>query len=153
MLNHSKEYLMAIMTGLIEYSLKRLVNLSPVPTLFRLLGLFLLGFGILLRSLAMITAAESFSHDIKDSLDNGHKLVREGVYGICRHPSYLGFFAFAIGGQIVLGNFISMLIFFIVLQKFFRERVIIEESILIKRFPKEYPEYKEKTWSGIAFYS
>lgn len=144
---------MAIMTGIIEYSIKRFINLSPVPTFFRLLGLFFIGFGILLRSMSMITAAASFSHNIKDTLDNGHELVKEGVYGLCRHPSYLGFFAFAIGGQVVLGNFFSMVLFFIILQKFFRERVIIEEAILIKRYPIEYPEYKKKTWSGIVFHT
>ena len=101
----------------------------------------------------MITAAESFSHDIKDNLGNGHKLVKEGVYSLCRHPSYLGFFAFAVGGQITLGNIFSTIIFILVLQKFFRERVAIEEAILIKTYPKEYQEYKQKTWSGIPFYS
>ena len=153
LLNHSKEYLMAIFTGIIEYSLKRLVNLAPVPFIIQFFGLFLLGFGIILRSLAMITAAASFSHDIKDNLGNGHKLVKEGVYAICRHPFYLGFFTFAVGGQIILGNIFSALIFLLVLQKFFRERVAIEEAILIKRYPKEYQEYKAKTWSGIPFHS
>lgn len=152
LLNHSKEYLMAILTGLIEYSLKRLVNVSPVSYIVQVSGIFLLGFGIMLRSTAMVNAAASFSHDIKDNLGNDHKLVTEGVYALCRHPSYLGFFAFAVGGQIVLGNYVSTTIFIFILQKFFRERVLIEESILLKRYPKEYQEYKTKTWSGIPFY-
>ena len=143
---------MAIMTGVIEYSLKRLVSLSPVPSIFQFAGLILIGFGILLRSMAMITAGASFSHDIKENLGKGHKLVKEGVYGICRHPSYLGFFAFAIGGQVALGNIFSTIVFFLVLQKFFRERVTIEEAILINTYPKEYEEYKKGTWSGIPFY-
>lgn len=144
---------MAIMTGLLEYSLKRLINLSPVPYIIQVSGIFLLGFGMLLRSMAMVNAAASFSHDIKDNLGQGHKLVTEGVYALCRHPSYLGFFAFALGGQIILGNIFSTLIFLFILQKFFRERVVIEEAILLKRYPKEYQEYKTKTWSGIPFYS
>ena len=144
---------MAIFVGIMEYSLKCLINLSPVPHIFQISGLFLLSFGILLRSMAMICAATSFSHDIKDNLGNDHKLIIDGVYGLCRHPSYLGFFSFAVGGQIVLGNVFSSILFIFILQKFFRERVTIEETILIKKYPKEYQNYKKKTWSGIPFYS
>lgn len=153
LLNHSKEYLLAIIMGVIEYSLRRLLRLSPVWLWAQLLGTFLITIGIIVRSMAMITAATSFSHDIKNKLGKGHKLVREGIYSLCRHPSYLGFFAFAVGGQIILGNLISTIIFVFVLQKFFRERVAVEEAILLKQYPQEYAEYKLKTWSGIPFHS
>lgn len=103
--------------------------------------------------MAMITAAASFSHDIKDKLGNNHKLVKEGVYSLCRHPSYLGFFAFAVGGQIILGNFLSTILFAFTLQKFFRERISVEEAILLKKYPEEYAEFKINTWSGIPFHS
>ena len=144
---------MAIITGVIEYSLRRLSSFSPVWLWAQLLGTFLIAFGIIIRSMAMITAATSFSHDIKEKLGNGHKLVKEGVYSFCRHPSYLGFFAFAVGGQVILGNFISTILFVFVLQKFFRERIAVEEQILLKQYPEEYTEYKMKTWSGIPFHT
>lgn len=153
LLNHSKEYLLAILTGVIEYSLRRLLRFSPVWLWAQLLGTLLITFGIIIRSMAMITAATSFSHDIKDKLGNGHKLVKDGIYSFCRHPSYLGFFAFAVGGQIILGNLISTILFVFVLQKFFRERITVEETILSKQYPQEYAEYKIKTWSGIPFHS
>ena len=153
LLNHSKEYLMAIIAGVLEYSVKRLLNLSPVFLCFQLIGLTMVAFGILIRSIAMITAASNFSHNIWKDLSDGHKLVTEGVYSFCRHPSYLGFFAFAVGGQVILGNYISSAIFIFILQKFFRERIVYEESILLKTYPKEYADYKKKTWSGIPFNS
>lgn len=144
---------MALITGILEYSIKRLLRISPVFLYLQLMGLTLVTFGILLRSIAMITAANNFSHVIKDDLSKGHKLVTEGIYAFCRHPSYLGFFAFAIGGQIILGNFISCAVFIYVLQKFFRQRIIYEEATLLKAYPKEYSEYKTKIWSGIPFHS
>jgi protein-S-isoprenylcysteine O-methyltransferase len=101
--------------------------------------------------LAMIWAASNFSHEIRNDLSRHHKLVTSGVYAFCRHPSYLGFFAFAVGGQVLLGNFISSALFVFVLQKFFRERISIEEAILMKQYPKEYSQYRIKTWSGIPF--
>lgn len=153
LLNHSKEYLMAIITGILEYSLRRLLKLSPVWTCLQCLGLFLISFGLILRSMAMITAASSFSHDLKEQLGKAHQLVVSGVYALCRHPSYLGFFTFAVGGQIILGNLFSTILFVFVLQKFFRERIAVEETILMKKYPVEYSEYKKKTWSGIPFHS
>lgn len=144
---------MAIITGILEYSLRRLLKLSAVWNWLQFLGLFLISFGTILRSMAMITAASSFSHDLKEQLGNAHRLVKSGVYAFCRHPSYLGFFAFAVGGQIILGNFFSTNLFVFVLQKFFRERIAVEEMILLKRYPKEYSEYKKSTWSGIPFHS
>lgn len=145
---------MALITGILEYSLKRLLHISPVYPFFQLIGISLVTFGILLRSLAMITAAANFSHVIRNDLSSGdHKLVIEGVYALCRHPSYLGFFAFAVGGQVILGNYFSTAIFIYVLQKFFRQRIIYEEAILLKSYPKEYSDYKMKTWSGIPFNS
>lgn len=144
---------MAIITGILEYSLRRLLRFSPVWMWSQLLGTLLISFGIIIRSMAMITAAANFSHDIKDKLGSGHKLVKDGIYSFCRHPSYLGFFAFAVGGQIILGNFISTALFVFVLQKFFRERIAVEEAILLKKYPEEYTEYRIKTWSGIPFHS
>lgn len=127
--------------------------MAPVWICFQFLGFFLISFGMIVRSMAMITAASSFSHDLKEQLGNAHRLVTTGIYALCRHPSYLGFFAFAVGGQIILGNLFSTVFFVFALQKFFRERIAIEEIILVKRYPDEYSEYKKKTWSGIPFHS
>ena len=153
LLDHSKEYLMAIITGITEYSIRRLMRFSPVWIWFQLIGIILIFIGLILRSIAMVTAGPSFSHDIKENLTKGHKLVKNGIYAFCRHPSYLGFFAFTVGCQILLGNFISVSIFIFILQKFFRERIAVEEIILMRQYPREYSEYKKKTWSGIPFHS
>ena len=34
-----------------------------------------------------------------------HELVTHGIYGICRHPSYLGWWIFAVGTQVRLNPF------------------------------------------------
>ena len=153
LLNHSKEYSLAIVMGFVEYAIKRMLHISPVFLVFQLIGSVLIIFGIILRSMAMIKASSNFSHVLHTNLSQDHKLVQDGVYSLFRHPSYLGFFAFAVGEQVILGNYISTVLFVFVLQKFFRERILVEEAILNKTYPKEYVEYKKKTWSGIPFHS
>lgn len=142
---------MALIAGIMEFALRGLLNFGSVWLWMQFLGMCLILFGIVIRSMAMITANSSFSHDIKDNLGPKHKLVKDGIYGLCRHPSYLGFFSFAVGTQIILGNVFVTSAFIFVLQKFFRERVAYEEAILLKKYPAEYAEYKAKTWSGIPF--
>lgn len=144
---------MAIIIGFTEFSIRHCLGLSPVWLWIQFVGIILIISGILLRSFAMINAASNFSHDIRNDLSKDHKLVFDGVYAFCRHPSYLGFFAFAIGGQVILSNLISTIIFVFVLQKFFRERIAIEEAILLRQYPIQYSDYKKKIWSGIPFNS
>jgi len=40
-----------------------------------------------------------------------------------RHPSYAGFFAWALGTQILLGNPIGTVVFAVVLWRFFSQRI------------------------------
>lgn len=68
-----------------------------------------------------------------------------------RHPSYFGFFAWAVGTQILLGNPICLIVFLKVLWNFFRERISYEELILLKFFSNEYLSYKNEVPSGIPF--
>lgn len=73
--------------------------LSPLNTL----GLLLCLLGQSLRSAALYTCADNFNHIIQDTKNNANpkqRLVREGVYGVLRHPSYTGWFYWSIGTQV-----------------------------------------------------
>jgi len=61
-------------------------------------------FGEVIRKSAMLTAGNNFTHLVRERKVEGHQLVTHGVFSICRHPSYMGWFLWSIGTQITLLN-------------------------------------------------
>ena len=76
-----------------------------------------------LRVAAFFTAKNNFTHLVRYKKNPKHQLITHGVYSIFRHPSYTGYFYFCVFSQIFLANWISAIGFFIVLSKFFNERI------------------------------
>ncbi|KAH7914220.1 Isoprenylcysteine carboxyl methyltransferase family-domain-containing protein [Hygrophoropsis aurantiaca] len=107
--------------------------------------------GQALRSIAMIHASSNFSHAVAFRKRDAHKLVTDGIYSLFRHPSYAGFFYWALGTQLVLQNTISLLGFAIVLWRFFYYRIRGEEKALISFFGKDYEEYRRTVSTKIPF--
>jgi protein-S-isoprenylcysteine O-methyltransferase len=104
------------------------------------LGIVVVLIGQALRSMAMIQASTNFSHMVAHHKVNGHRLVKEGVYAYVsryslvehvlmldhrwfRHPSYTGFFYWAVGTQMVLQNHACFIIFASLLLRFFYQRI------------------------------
>jgi protein-S-isoprenylcysteine O-methyltransferase len=71
----------------------------------------------------MITAASNFSHLIQYTKAPEHSLVRTGIYGWSRHPSYFAFFYWALASQVFIGNPVSFVVFSVVLYRFFSSRI------------------------------
>ncbi|AQZ16712.1 STE14 (YDR410C) [Zygosaccharomyces parabailii] len=115
------------------------------------LGYFFMIMGQMARTLAMCTAGGSFSHTVKTNRGEDHILIKQGIYKWIRHPSYFGFFWWAIGTQMILLNPISLVLFATVLWKFFRQRIKFEESYLLQFFGREYYEYRESVPALIPF--
>lgn len=86
-------------------------------------GLALILTGQLLRSFAMIHASTNFSHALAYTKREDHTLVTTGVYALARHPSYAGFFWWALGTQIFLGNPVATVGFAVLLTRFFAHRI------------------------------
>src|SRR3954467_5047666 len=61
-----------------------------------------------------------------------------------RHPSYAGFFYWAVGTQILLTNPIVACAFAYVLYTFFKERIEFEEAMLVSFFGERYVRYRMK---------
>lgn len=95
--------------------------------------------GQALRSTAMIHASTNFSHSVALHKRDAHRLVTDGVYrsGVFsfyvyslpsttfswfRHPSYAGFYYWALGTQLVLQNPLTFVLFTILLWRFFYYR-------------------------------
>lgn len=48
----------------------------------------------------MCTAKHNFNHVVQSERSDNHQLVTHGVYSLCRHPSYVGWFYWSIGTQV-----------------------------------------------------
>lgn len=64
-------------------------------------GLCLCVSGECLRKIAMVTAHRNFNHVVQNVKQDDHQLVTHGVYSIFRHPSYVGWFYWSMGTQVI----------------------------------------------------
>ncbi|KAJ5080362.1 protein-s-isoprenylcysteine o-methyltransferase [Anaeramoeba ignava] len=111
----------------------------------QLFGLLLIIIGDFIRKSAMITAKNSFTHEIETYYREDHILITFGIYKYIRHPGYLGFFIWSIGIELFFCNFIMLNLALIILWIFFKKRIKEEEEILIYFFGDDYREYRSQT--------
>ncbi len=95
-------------------------NLNIFLTIFGLLAIII---GHLFRSISMIQSSTNFSHLIEKEKREQHVLITHGVYSISRHPSYFGFFWWAVGTQLMLVNPISIVLFSLSSWYYFQIRI------------------------------
>lgn len=101
-LNHSMEYGIAAFMSWFEFAAERYFFPGlKEPSFVSYLGLTLCVAGEILRKLAMFTARKNFNHVIQSTKVNGHQLVTHGAYSFSRHPSYVGWFYWSIGTQVL----------------------------------------------------
>ncbi|EPY50867.1 protein-S isoprenylcysteine O-methyltransferase Mam4 [Schizosaccharomyces cryophilus OY26] len=164
-LNNGVAYWIAMSIGALEYhftdgsSSSKILSWLHFPPwvllcvhwVYTSLAILLIVSGQLLRSFAMVHAGKSFSHHVASEKRQEHSLVKSGVYHYVRHPSYVGFFAWALGTQLLLQNVFSLVAFTIVLWDFFSKRIVAEEMYLVKFFDEDYKDYRKNTPSGIPF--
>ena len=152
LINQSTSYTTALITQCVEFGIRFAFlphwNL-PLPVV--LTGLVMTGVAQTIRAAAMITAGQSFNHVIQTYKKQNHVLIQRGIYSVFRHPSYVGFYYWSIGTQLLLGNVVHAVAFSVVSWSFFNRRIPFEEESLCVLFPDEYPAYVAKTWMGIPF--
>lgn len=115
------------------------------------LGLLLVLVGQTIRTVAMIQCGMSFNHKVQWWRRQTHKLITTGIYSKLRHPSYFGFFWWALGTQLVLGNAVTFWLYAAALWYFFSTRIQHEEYLLIGFFGNEYEDYRRRTATRIPF--
>lgn len=153
LLNHSVEYQIAAIASWTEFALELwLLPQMKSIFIFSFFGLLMMIGGEALRKLAMITAESNFTHIIQTRKDKNHVLVTYGIYSICRHPGYAGWFWWSIGTQVTLINPVCLVGYIWASWKFFDERIHDEEITLIHFFGDEYLEYQKRVpASGVPF--
>ncbi|XP_055309042.1 protein-S-isoprenylcysteine O-methyltransferase [Sitodiplosis mosellana] len=152
MLNHSIAYLVAATTSWLEF----LIEVYMWPglkgnTSILLVGVVMCVSGEILRKLAIVTASKSFNHIVQYQKSEDHVLVTHGVYRLCRHPSYAGWFWWSIGTQIILANPICSIVYSYIVYRFFYERILVEEVTLVNFFQEKYVAYQNCVPTGLPF--
>ncbi|RWS24039.1 protein-S-isoprenylcysteine O-methyltransferase-like protein [Leptotrombidium deliense] len=152
LLNHSREYTAAAIISWVEFLFES--HFFPRLKLFwwfSVFGLFLCVSGEVIRKAAMITAGANFNHVIQSYREEGHVLVTHGIYSICRHPSYVGWFLWSVGTQIILVNPICIIGYTVASWMFFKNRIKAEEISLLNFFGEDYVLYQKCVKTGIPF--
>jgi len=126
-------------------------RLLPSSTCLVLLGVATAStlFGQFLRTSALFTARSNFTHLVAYRKEASHRLVKEGVYRLCRHPGYVGWFIWSCSTQVMLGNPLCFAAYFFVTWKFFQGRIPGEEAALVNFFGDEYLDYARRVPCGV----
>ncbi|KAH7876294.1 ICMT-domain-containing protein [Lentinula edodes] len=155
LLDNGSMYHIANGSAVLEY----IVTLYFIPSFktrawVSILGMIMVLLGQFMRSAAMIHASTNFSHSLAFRKLESHRLVTDGIYAYvawCRHPSYAGFFYWALGTQLVLQNSVCFVLYFILLWRFFYSRTRTEERMLVKFFGDDYVKYRDRVGTKIPF--
>ena len=102
-MNQSVSYMAAVSISVMEFFLlyryydfyEVLPDVVKYPIMA--LGMAMILVGHFFRIGAEFTAGYNFNHKIQFYKDEKHVLVTHGLYGVSRHPSYFGWFMWAVG--------------------------------------------------------
>jgi protein-S-isoprenylcysteine O-methyltransferase Ste14 len=115
---------------------------------WRFVGLFLCCIGVTVRLLALRALGGYFSAYV--TLQPGHRLVQNGIYGSIRHPLYLSLLIAPTGVALVFASFLALPILFLA-AGFVWDRIVREEKLLAEHFGAEFEEYRSRAWMVLPF--
>lgn len=105
------------------------------------LGILLLGLGV--RAVAIVTLGRAFSTNV--ATRTGQRLQRSGLYGLVRHPSYLGLELILLGFALHTRTWACFAVIFVPPTLAVLYRIHIEETALRVAFGAEYEDYSRST--------
>jgi protein-S-isoprenylcysteine O-methyltransferase Ste14 len=108
----------------------------------RWLGVALYAVGGALRLWPVYVLGNRFSGLV--AIQPGHTLVTAGIYGVIRHPSYLGLFVNALGWGLAFRSGVGVLLALATLVPLVG-RIVAEERLLQTQFGREYDAYRART--------
>src|SRR5437660_868596 len=108
----------------------------------RWLGVVLFAAGGALRLWPVFVLGHRFSGLV--AIQRGHRLVTEGVYGVIRHPSYLGLLISALGWALAFRSGVGVLLAALLIPPLIA-RIGAEERLLRSQFGGEYDAYSSRT--------
>jgi protein-S-isoprenylcysteine O-methyltransferase Ste14 len=112
----------------------------------RWLGVLLFAAGGALRIWPVFVLGNRFSGLV--AIQPGHTLVTSGVYGIIRHPSYLGLLINSLGLSLAFRSGVGVLLTVLLIPTLLA-RIHAEENLLCSQFGDDYNAYRSRTWRVI----
>ena len=106
-------------------------------------GLVLMAAGTALRWAAIRALWRYFTVNV--SILEGQRVVRAGLYGVVRHPSYTGLLLRYLGFGLAFANWLSAALVFLPLLCATVYRIRVEEEALRAHFGEEYEAYASVT--------
>ncbi|MDH4556787.1 isoprenylcysteine carboxylmethyltransferase family protein [Pseudomonas sp. BN417] len=108
----------------------------------RWFGVFCFAVGGALRMWPVFVLGNRFSGLV--AIQPGHQLVTDGVYGLIRHPSYLGLMISSFGWALAFRSGVGLLLVLLTLPPLVA-RIRAEEALLRSEFGAEYEAYCART--------
>jgi protein-S-isoprenylcysteine O-methyltransferase Ste14 len=108
----------------------------------RWLGVVLFVAGGALRIWPVFVLGRRFSGLV--AIQPGHTLVTGGVYGVIRHPSYLGLLVGSLGWAVAFRSALGVLLTALLIPPLVA-RIAAEERLLRTQFGDEYDAYRSRT--------
>ena len=108
----------------------------------RWLGVVLSAAGGALRIWPVFVLGHRFSGLV--AIQPGHTLVTRGVYGVIRHPSYLGLLVSSLGWALAFRSMVGVLLTALTIPPLIA-RIHAEERLLHTQFGDEYDAYRSRT--------
>jgi len=109
----------------------------------RWLGVVLFAVGGALRIAPVFVLGNRFSGLV--AIQKGHALVTSGLYGVIRHPSYLGLLVNVLGWALAFRAGVGVLLAGLMVPPLVG-RMNSEEALLGSQFGAEYDAYRLRTW-------
>jgi len=114
----------------------------------RWVGFLLYSIGGVLRLAPVFVLGRRFSGLV--AIQPEHRLVTNGLYGVIRHPSYLGLFVSVLGWALAFRSGVGVIIAVMMLVVLLA-RIKSEERLLSETFGAEYDAYRARTWRLIPY--
>ena len=114
----------------------------------RYVGLGLVIAGSWLRFAGRRALGKQFSAYV--TLQEDHQLIQSGIYGVIRHPMYLGLLLFLPGFALVFRSWLAVPVF-VGIAVFVAMRIRQEEALLLHHFGGEFEAYRSHTWRLVPF--
>ena len=109
----------------------------------RWLGVVLFAAGGALRIWPVFVLGHRFSGLV--AIQPGHTLVTSGIYGVIRHPSYLGLPVSSLGWALAFRSTVGVLLTALTIPPLVA-RIRAEEKLLGIEFGAAYDAYRRRSW-------
>ncbi len=133
----------AVIFSLLDAVLLRRSTIRDAYSALQFVGVPFVALGLVARVWARLTLREAFSPVVQTT--ESHQLVTTGIYGVIRHPAYLGTLSLLLGFPVCFGSLGGLGAALIVGIPALVYRIRVEEQALREWFGAEYDEYSETT--------